>query len=63
MLHQKVNTSGHSVIQGFLDAYVFRCGEINLKSDDGLNSLTLTQLAANCKYADGLLCRWFVMQI
>ena len=38
MLNHKVNTSGNSVIQGSLDAYVFRCGEIKIKSDDGLNS-------------------------
>ena len=47
MLNQKVNASGDSVIQGILDAYVFRCGEINIKNDDDQNSLTLTQLAAN----------------
>ena len=47
MLNQKVNTSGNSVIQGILDAYVFRCGEIKIKNDDDLNSLTLTQQAAN----------------
>ena len=47
MLNQKVNTSGDSVIQGIWDAYVFRCGEIKIKNDDDLNSLTLTQLAAN----------------
>ena len=47
MLNHTVNTSGDSVIQGMLDAYVFRCGEINIKNDDGLNSLTMTQQAAN----------------
>ena len=47
LLNQKVNTSGDSAIQGILDAYVFRCGEIKIKSDDDLNSLTLTRLMAN----------------
>ena len=32
MLNQKVNTSGNSIIQGELDAYVFRCGEIRIKT-------------------------------
>ena len=47
MLNQKVHTSGNSVIQSNLDAYLFRCGEIKVKSDDDLNSLTMTQLAAH----------------
>ena len=47
MLNQKVNTSGNSVIQSMFDAYVFRCGEIRNENGDDLNSLTLTQLAAN----------------
>ena len=34
-------------MQGSLDAYLFRCGEIKIKNDDDLNSLTLTQLSAN----------------
>ena len=38
MLNQKVNTSGDSVIQNILDAYVFRCGDIGIKGDDDLNS-------------------------
>ena len=31
MLNHKVNISGDSVIQGILDAYVFRCGGITIK--------------------------------
>ena len=47
MSNHKVNASGDSVIQCVLDAYAFRRGEVNIKNDDDLNSLTLTQLAAN----------------
>ena len=47
MLNQKVNTSGNNSIQGGLDAYLFRCGEIKIKNDDGLNCLSLIQLTAN----------------
>ena len=36
ILNQKVNTSG-GTIQGELEAYVFRCGEIKIKNDDDLN--------------------------
>ena len=51
MLNQKVNTSG-GTIQGELDAYVFRCGEIRIKSDDDLNCLSLIQLTANDSIID-----------
>ena len=47
MFNQKVDTSGDGVIQGILDAYVFRCSEIKLTNDDDLNSWTMTQQAAN----------------
>ena len=47
MLNQKVNTSGNSSIQGELEAYVFRCGEIKIKNDDDLNCLSMIQLTAN----------------
>ena len=43
MLNQKVNASG-GTIQGELEAYVFRCGEININNDDDLNCLSLIQL-------------------
>ena len=46
MLNQKVNTSGNSSIQGRLDAYLFRCGEIRIKNDVDLNCLSLIQLTA-----------------
>ena len=46
MLNQKVNTSG-GTIQGELESWVFRCGEIEIKNDDGLNCLSLMQLTAN----------------
>ena len=46
MLNQKVNTSG-GTIQGDLEAYVFRCGEIDIKNDDDLNCLSLIQLTEN----------------
>ena len=52
MSNQEVNTSGNSFIQGSLDAYLFRCGEINIKNDGDLNSLTLTQLSANRRIID-----------
>ena len=35
------------MIEGSLDADLFRCGELKIQSDDDLNSLTLTQLTAN----------------
>ena len=47
MLNHKIDTSGNSFIQGSLYAYLLRCGEIKIQRDDDLNSLTLTQLAAN----------------
>ena len=47
LLNQKTNTPGNSVIQGSLDANVYRCGEIKIISDGDLNALTLTHLTAN----------------
>ena len=47
MLNQKVNTSGNSSIQGRLDAYLFRCGEIRIKNDGDFNCLSMIQLTAN----------------
>ena len=47
MLNQKVNTSGNNIISGSLEANIFRCGEIKLINDDGLNALILTQLTTN----------------
>ena len=47
MLNQEVNTLGNSSIQGMLDAYLFRCGEIRIKNDDDLNCLSMIQLTAN----------------
>ena len=47
LLNQKTNTSGNRVIQGSLEANVFRCGEIKTINGDDLNALTLTQLTAN----------------
>ena len=52
MLNRKINTSGNRVIHNSLEANVTRCGEINMISDDDLNSLTLTQLSANRSIID-----------
>ena len=40
------------MIQGSLEANVFRCGEIKIINDDDLNSITLTQLSANRSIID-----------
>ena len=47
LLDQKVDTSGNSVFRGSLEDNAFRCGEIEIINDDGLNSLALTQFSAN----------------
>ena len=53
MLDQKVNTSGNSFIKAvWMLTYLFRCGEIKIKSGDDLNSLTLTQLSATSSIID-----------
>ena len=40
------------MLQGSLEANVFRCGEIKIVNDDDLNSLTLTQLSSNRSIID-----------